>query len=322
MSYGIFAGWVVDHRDYVAAHDALSQEIDFALDGQAPFFQMLLGPSGMGKSELLKDLAAQYAPPEGSGERPSVLWIPIRTGSSADDLARTVIQATLGLATVRERKAALRERARLTLMSAGAKVVLLDEGNHSTEARASRHTQTKLNRQIADWLKELLELSGISVVVAGLVHAERMLTDNEQLQSRANRSVELLPYAWYKPEDRQVFADLINQFAGHVRMKGYTLEMDEGLMVKAIYLSSGGLIRPVVRLFERAVLLRQSTRQLDLGVFAQAFEQCSTSHLDDPFRASKISDEMLNTAHRMALELGAVHGKRQPRNLGQGAMHG
>jgi|GEM_PF-6808447 len=314
----IYEGWLDDHLHYRAAYDRLVAEIELVLNGGPAIVAPVLGLSGTGKTELLKDIAERLADRLTSKGRPAVLVVSFPPGATAEAVAERIIKCILGIRTVKGTGYQLRERARELLAGSGTLVLILDEANHAAEARSTRSTQTKTNRLTADWIKEIVDVAMVSVVFSGLPHSRRLLTDNEQLEGRALRPIELNPYAWHIAEDRHAFHELVYAFAGHARASGWAIDMSNDMLVRATYMTGRGLVRPVRRLFERAVVLASASRVITNSVFATAFDHCFQESVSgNPFTLEKITDEMLNAAHRQMLQ-SAHEPQRRGRDRSEG----
>jgi hypothetical protein len=310
----IYENWLLDHRNHAADYDRVVSEIELVLQGGQVIVLMLLGQSGVGKTELLKDVAERFAEHVSDSGHPKILYVPFPTGATPDLLAERIIKQILGLPIVKWPRRELRDRARNLLRTAGVLVVILDETNHAAEARSKQPVQTKTNRQIADWIKEVKDLARVSFLMGGLSHSRRLLKDNEQLEGRALRPIDLAPYAWHVEEQRAAYAEMVAGFVGHARDEGWTVEIDHERLVRASYLCTGGLVGNVARLFARATVLSRSTKRMTAEVLAQAFAtRFPERRGGNPFELDQITDEMLNGAHREVLERARSpfsHGRR------------
>ncbi|MBA2960518.1 MULTISPECIES: TniB family NTP-binding protein [Ramlibacter] len=299
----IYDEWVFDHARYAGAREALLEEVDLVLQGGPRMIAMLLGPSGMGKTELIVDLVASFEDRLTETGHPLVLHVSFPAGSTADALAACIIKKIRNIRLVKGSGAERRESAIGLLQDSGIQVLILDETNHAAEARATRATQTKANRLTADWIKQIFDRAKVSVVMAGLSHSLRLLTDNDQLEGRALRPIEMKPYAWHIDADRKAFRDLVAAFSGQAIEHGWTLDINEDRLSRAAYLASRGLVRPVARLFERAVIVTGKGGTLTEKVFARAYDKCLPERqIGNPFELEEITDEMLNAAHRQLLQ--------------------
>jgi hypothetical protein len=302
----IYEGWVYDHQHYLTAYEDLREEVELVLRGDQKIVAMLLGHSGTGKTEMLRDIEQQFADRVTHSGHPCVLYVSFPAGSTSDSVATRIIKAIRKVPVVKGTAFERRESAKGLLHKAGILLLILDETNHPVELRSARSTQTKANRLTADWIKELFEgdkdWDGVSVILSGLPHSRRLLQDNDQLESRAMRPIEVKSYAWHIEADRRAFKELVKAFSGNATESGWTISIPDDHLARAVYLAGRGLVRPVKRLFERAVLVTGKGGALTEQVFVRAYDKCIPERLvGNPFELKQITDDMLNAAHRQLL---------------------
>lgn len=307
MTYqSVFSGWVFEHAVYRRALERLTEKIDGVLDGGEPFVFPLFGLSGAGKTELLHDVSARYCRKVGPQGHPLVLNVSMPAASTGEALPKRIIATILGNVAHRGNRYEIRERAEKMLVGAGVRVLVLDELNHLVEARKSQSAQTIENRKVADWLKELVERHKISLVLAGLPHSQQILIDNEQMQRRAMRPVEIRPYNWFLKADREEFVGVIQAFVGRLVVEGWVVNADAERVIKACYVCSGGLVGHLRRLFANTEVLRKAKKVLDMDILAAVFDEHFPAYFDgNPFTAERISDAQLRKAYQGALERGS-----------------
>jgi hypothetical protein len=297
-----FEEWICRHDHFNVAQSALTAEVDRVLAGGAPFMFMLLGMSRAGKSELLKDVKAEKAIHKSQSGHSRVLYIPMPTVLANDALASRIILTILGTADV---KGNLRDTARMLLKDSGTDVVLLDETNHLSEAFRSRAAQSKENRGHGDWIKEIFELSGISIAMSGLPHSVSILMDNEQLEGRALRPVHLHPYDWSVPAEQAIFDAVVLGFVTQMKLSGWSIDVDSVLVTRAAYVCSGGLVGKVRDIFHSAFELGGKTNRLEPRLLARAYiRKFPDLGIGNPFEMTTLTDELLNAAHRRTLARG------------------
>jgi hypothetical protein len=299
----IFASWIFDHAQYKAVFDTLVEEIERVLEGSSPIIFPLLGDSRAGKTALLEDVVAHFAGHVSPSGHPRVLRVAMPSTASNEALAKRIIALILGDIPVKGKPHEIIERTRLTMEAAGILVLLLDETNHLVEKRATERAQTKENRHAADWFKELGDLSGISVVVAGLSHVIRMYVDNDQLENRGLVGARIEPYAWSVLQDRLQFQNMMRAGISHLREHGWKIDVTEDRLTRLAYLGGGGYIGKARDFLVRIEEVGRKSKCLDANLLSRAYK--GKYRLDahgDPLELEAISDVLLNGAHRKALE--------------------
>jgi hypothetical protein len=302
MSSSIFSGWVHDHPFYSTIYDSLKWEIDVVLGGGDPIVALLLGPSGAGKTDLTKDICGSYPDHLGPNGHAQVMLVETPTADTGESLPSRIIKKLLGTAPPKSKKSDVRDQAQEALCSAGVKVLFIDEVNHIVEARSTRAAQTKENRQLADWFKELVESGGISLVLVGLPHIRQLLLDNEQLKRRALRPTVFQPYNWVDQSESTAFAQAVAAFAARFREREWLVSVPLEELVPRAYACSGGLVGLVKDLFASAELLGARERNLSLELLSHAYERWfDRPQFTNPFEGNIPSEEVLNRAYQLVL---------------------
>ena len=302
MAASIFENWVCAHTQYVTSCDLLAEEVKRALCGGSPFVFPLLGESRAGKSTLLKDIEARFSKSLSASGHHRVLRISVPPAASLEALAETIIVSILGNVTVTGKIFQKIQRARRTMQEAGVVILMIDEINHLVERRSTLRAQTKENRQIADWIKELVDLSQISVVIAGLPHVARIYADNDQLANRGLVGITLYPYNWSVAADREQYVGMVTAAIENFEENGWSVDVDHDRLIRVAYLGGAGYIGKARDLCVRIEEIGSGKRALTLKLLSRAFrDKYQLNSTGDPTELAEIRDELLNAAHRDAL---------------------
>lgn len=303
MSKTIFEDWIFEHIQYKTSFDTMVEEIEQVLDGGSPIIFPLVGDSRAGKTALLKDLEAHFEDRVSPSGHKRVIRVSMPATASNEALAIRIITAILGDIPIKGKPHQIIDQARRTMEAAGVLVLMIDETNHLVEKRSTERAQTKENRHAADWFKELGDLSGVSVVLAGLSHVIRMYADNDQLENRGLVGARIEPYAWSVGEDRQQFQDMMLAGITHLQDHGWQVEVEADLLTRLAYLGGGGYIGKARDFLVRIEEVGRKSKCLDRELVARAYK--GKYRLDakgDPLAQKTIDDVQLNGAHRAALE--------------------
>lgn len=302
MSNSIFEGWIFDHTQYVAVFDTLVDEINRVLKGSTPIIFPLLGDSRTGKTALLKDIKAKFADRLSSSGHNRVIFIAMPSTASNESLAVRIIKSIIGDIPVKGKSYQILDQARQTMEKAGVQVLLIDEANHLVEKRTTERAQSKENRHAADWFKELGDLSGISVVVAGLSHVIRMYADNDQLENRGLVGAQIYPYEWNIHEDRKQYQDTIHAGIDQFKANGWQIEVPLDLVTRVSYLGGGGYIGKARDFLVRIEVVGGTGKRVDAKLLSRAYkDKYPLDSYGDPLLLKSIDDVMLNGAHRKAI---------------------
>lgn len=303
MSATIFEDWIYEHAEYRKGFDMLAAEIDRVLAGGAPFIFPLIGDSRAGKTALLGDIASRYAAALSLSGHPKVLLTTMPAAASNEALALQINEQLIGPLAIQGSIAQILRRSKGTLKGAGVKVLMVDEFNHLIEKRSTQRAQTKSNRFAADWMKELYDEAGISVVISGLTHVARMYSDNDQLENRGLRGARIHPYAWASAQDRGEFMSTIAAAAAHFKEHGWKVEVDLNLLSRVTYLGGGGYIGKARDYLARMDEVGQPHKRLTRELLSRVYkEKYGFDAKGDPLSLKAIDDVMLNGAHRAAVE--------------------
>lgn len=312
MSKSIFENWIYEHSKYKSPFDQLVAEIEMVLDECPPFVFPLLGDSRTGKTTLLKDVEAHFADRLSSSGHPQVIRIPMASAASNESLAVRIIKKLLDDIDidVKGKTYQILDRAREALKNAGVLVLLLEEINHQVEKHSTARAQTKENRMVADWFKELIDMAGVSIVISGLTHVKRLYIDNNQLENRGLRGVTLSAYSWAKPVERAEFNLVVTACINHFKDNSWKVDAESDLIARVAYFGSGGYVGRAVDFLARIDTAGKGRKVLNEAALRAAFDSKFTVDWpQDPgdFRPF-LDDLQLQKAHREATDRALVSG--------------
>jgi hypothetical protein len=310
MSKSIFESWIYEHSKYKSPFEQLVAEIEMVLDDCPPFVFPLLGDSRTGKTTLLKDVESYFSNRLSSTGHPRVIRIPMASAASNESLAVRIIKKVIGDIEVKGKTYQILDRAREALQNAGVLVLLLEEINHQVEKHSTARAQTKENRMVADWFKELIDMAGVSIVISGLTHVKRLYIDNNQLENRGLRGVTLSAYSWAKAEERREFNEVISACLSHFEENGWKVDISSDVLARVAYFGSGGYVGRACDLLARIDSTGKSRKVLnDAALFAAFNEKFTVDWPREPgdFRPFQ-DDVLLQKAHREAMARALVSG--------------
>lgn len=238
---------MIHHTSFASALQIVSDRVADTLAGLPPCFELLLGPSRCGKTELIKTIARRYPESRQNGRRTvPLLVVYIESGTNPKDLPIAVIQA-LGLPPPKDsmRVKSLRTFMLSQLALAGVRVIVFDEASHLVDVG----TRTPA-RVASDWFKDLqTNAKEIGIVLSGLPRLKRLLDNNEQLRNRTHKPVKLMPYRWDQEDERISFAGCVAAFLAEFTARGFQLDMSMNLLVRQCYAASAGHVGLLARFF-------------------------------------------------------------------------
>lgn len=298
----VFDEWLYDHPKYLQAHSVLTEAVYRFEKSEKPFLLPVLGPTGSGKTELLRDVIAKFQMSTDKDCQAKLLYVAMPSAATGDALALEVIKSLIGPLQVRAKGYQIREMAARMLSQAGIRILVMDELNHLVELRKTERAQTTENRRAADWFKELIDKNNLSLILSGLPHTVRILSDNEQLRRRAMRPIQIDPYSWQIADDRQAFCAVPAAFVAQLHEAGWKITLSPDLFTRACYLCSSGTVGGVHKLMSAAEALSDRSRNLDAAICARAFElEFGMPDQINPFELAEIPDHLLHKSYQETL---------------------
>ena len=302
---------LVPHAAFQGALRRIGQCYRNAQAHGTPACVAIVGPSRTGKTSVLGQFATGY-PTVRSAEGVEVPILRVKTPSKptvksmAEIMLREMGDPRFDKGTENARTGRL-----MTLIrNCGTRMTMIDEFQHFYDKG-----QNRVMHHAADWLKVLVDDTGIALVVAGIPGCLATIEQNEQLRGRFRAPVIFERFDWRSPEDREEFAAILGAFydalAKHIDLPDFT----SAEMTFRLYCATGGLIGYLAMLLSQLVwdAIDDKRKVITLKHLRAAFAQSVYSSHDygdgpDPFSArfsTEPSEELLATVSRIGAPLPA-----------------
>lgn len=291
----------LSHVEFNDHFQALQRRIDDALEGHPAASEWVIGPSRVGKSMLINNLARCYPETKVDGiRRIPVLVVPVPSPVSPKEMPKSVL-AALGMPSVRGNSGDLFAKMERLLRLSGTKVLLFEEASHIVEVG------TKMPpRAAGDWFKQVMDRLGMTIVLFGVPHLEKLYQSNEQLRKRSQARRVFRPYDASDKAEYLNFARCVMTYADLFDKAGRPFALPRAELVAHCYLLSGGLIGVVSAFMNRLAydLERQHERPVNVDDCIGALRRIeSAEHPDHPaFQRIEVSPAELAQAHIRVLD--------------------
>ncbi|UZM13103.1 TniB family NTP-binding protein [Pseudomonas kielensis] len=228
---------------------------------------VIQGPSGVGKSTLIQEYVRELESSKKTdqGQR-SVLIVEIPSSPTKKNLAAAMLTAMNDRYADSRSHSAETKFARIIqlLKNLSVEVVVLDEAQHLVDYMRNNAYEA------ADWIKSLMNETGIAFVLVGLKRTENLLLANEQLRRRFSATVDYGRFMLTEESWKQ-FAMLLK--AIHELLPVCSISFSGRDIILRFYLASFGLIDYLIKVLDRAVWLVEdlNLEGIDLALLAQSF---------------------------------------------------
>jgi Cdc6-like AAA superfamily ATPase len=278
------------------------------------------GLPGAGKTTLLNHYRLRF-PQKDHGDRIEVPVLCARVPSKATDknLATTLL-AALGDPAA-EKGSAYNQTTRLKIFirECGVQLIILDEFQHFVDKDS-----WKVLKRVSDWLKNLIDETGVPVVLIGMPYAVEILGSpgNEQLQRRFAVRAPLDPFVWGTPDERTEFRAFLKAVDDQLPLNEPS-RLSDPLTAFRFYCATNGRIGKVMKVIRRAteLALDRGLEHLPLDVLADAYDDRLRADCPgggNPFRAGKERLQII-PFDEPALKFGSASGRSRRAERGERA---
>jgi len=267
----IIEGLIVPHAAFVEAQQQLELFFKYAEKKAEAEGLAILGESGTGKTSVLNTFADLHPRRRtASGIECPILRATVPSAPTVKSLAG-VLLAAIG-AEDHEKGTENEKTSRLKklIVETGTRMVIIDEFQHFID-----RNKRKIMREVADWLKVLIDDTRTTLVVAGLPSCRLVIDENEQLARRFSAAIELPRFSWQIPAQRKQFVGILSSFNCEVRQKYDVPDLHNEEMSSYFYGASGGLIGYLVKILLQTLRTAEVANRSAIRVadFADAYKR-------------------------------------------------
>lgn len=269
----------IHHSSFRQIYDELTARIDDALLGMATKISWVIGPSRIGKSQLIKALQRKYPPIVERGCTTVPVVFAGAPSSTTIQLLPMVVLTALkvpipkGIATAGKLTLLMNEQ----LALAGTKAIVFDEASQVVD-RGTRIVPF----DASEWFKDAINVNRAAQMLFGVPRLTRLFDTSTQLPGRAFKRMVWLPYDASVAEEREEYHDGVHTFLKIFERLGWPASFELKEATGHCYLHAPGSIGGL------GELMREMARQLKSRpprplLLADLANACSSlEHLGDP----------------------------------------
>lgn len=246
---------------------------------------LIQGDTGAGKTTVVKLYMQDY--PRRVTEEVTivpVLYATVPVPATCKSLVTTLLTAIGDPAAERGTQVLQTLRLKRYIEACQVELLILDEFQHFQD-----RDSLKVLKTVSDWLKVLMDETGVPIVLAGLPYSHTILDDenNEQLRRRFALRIELEPFGFKTSRERQDFRRFLNVIDEKLPLAERSDLADPGTAF-CIYEATGGVVAHVMKLLRRAtvIALESNREKLTTEILSLAYEQrlaANNPHKTNPF---------------------------------------
>jgi type II secretory pathway predicted ATPase ExeA len=233
---------------------------------------LIQGDTGAGKTTVVKLYMQDY--PRSVTEEVTivpVLYATVPVPATCKSLVTALLTAIGDPAA--ERGAQISQTLRLKRYMEACKVelLILDEFQHFQD-----RDSLKVLKTVSDWLKVLMDETGVPIVLAGLPYSHTILDaeNNEQLRRRFALRIKLESFCFNTSRERQDFRRFLNIIDEKLPLAEKSDLAEPGTAL-CIYEATDGVVAHVMKLVRRAtvIALESNREKLTVEILSLAYEQ-------------------------------------------------
>lgn len=276
-----FSMKTVSHPDYESAKLKIFKSIEQTLISKKPNCMVLVGKPGVGKTSVCMKVVERYGGPSVVQEPNGVFTVvpafycPVPSSLSIKSLAEEMLRG-LGCTDLRGTKDQLTSRLMGLLISCRTKVVVIDEFHHLLSK-----DNIKVTDAVCEWVKQMMNRTGVAVVISGLESCARIVKTHPELARRFTYEACINPFKFDVTPASPYFNFLSSYAKAMVGEGGLKTApiLTDILLGRQIYVATGGRMSAITSLifFVLRNALADSRSSIIVDDFSVAWKELSLS---------------------------------------------
>lgn len=239
---------LVPHSAFELGVSRIKQCIELSRGASEPVCIAIVGESRTGKTRVLKSIIRAYPPQRrAEGLNVPVLRLSVPAKPTVKSLSEDVLRALGDPAFDKGTEISKTKRIAQLFAAAGVQALLLEEFQHFQEK-----TSHKTWEYVTDWLKVLVDATGVALVVGGLPRCLDVIHQNAQLAGRFLAPVIMPRFDWRQANDREEFLGITGAFGTALSRHFDLPALDSEEMGFRLYCATGGLMGYLTKLLRQA----------------------------------------------------------------------
>jgi hypothetical protein len=297
----------VDYSETIRVREEIATRLHFGLGGVCARLTLFIGPTGCGKSAVIKDYLVERASADcGSSRNAPILYVSLPRPCTIKGMTSAILEA-LGDPLCYQTSTTWKNSSRIThqLREQQYSLLIIDEFQHLIDL-----DRGKVHLQATDWLKTLLDNAGVPVICVGMPNSVDVIRQNPQLTRRTTRVIQMQPFSWDNGPHSLEFRACLRFVESKL---GFDKNSDlcGATLAYAFYRASNGLIGIVIQLILEAIpiSMRRSFGDdcITAADLAEAYAGLPSAHPENPFDARWL-------VHEFNEHLPAINSKAKPRS--------
>jgi hypothetical protein len=239
--------------------------------GGPPECMLVTGDTGVGKSSLIAYYQEKHPPIEkADGTYSPILICELPQNATPKSVAAELLSELGDPAAFRSGTEVEITHGLITLLkNMEVELIILDEFQHLIQKSSNR-----VMHDTADWLKSIINKSGVPVVLFGMPWSREILSCNRQLARRFSLQRKIEHFYLSKADSRQLFRDFLAKIDGAMPFDGLS-ELDSKVMTLRLFAASKGNIGDLMTLIYRAAkfAIDDSKGKIELACFIKAWQK-------------------------------------------------
>ncbi len=226
---------------------------------------LICGPSGAGKSTMIKKIMSDRRKDIVDGHNFKTIYMNIPAKPTNKSMGEAFLDEIKDAFARKHGHSSEYKLLRITglLKELGTELLIFDEMQHIVEHNCN-------TTEASNWIKYIMNHTGLAVVLIGMWETQKILDDNQQLRRRFSATVDFHRFKIINaPSDH--FLALVKTLEGLIKVKSVSLTTND--MLQRLYYASYGLMDYLVKVLNRAVwlVIKNNLEGITLDVLSQAF---------------------------------------------------